>query len=314
MPNQFGDQQIQNANYWYEKLPYTFSAALQTVQNAPIFQVSNVGTVSSGQKMAIISDIAPNAVAGVNLNMNTESDNQALITTAFPGNLTPDLTAYGDGFRSTANISMSPQNETGAVIANYQMNYSAAVKRLTTADKIMRGLALTARDQELQAKYNIGKTGLRPPDLEDMLRTVFRSQIIGPKLITFSADAIAGMQTPVSNLQTVQDEVLIITSIAASTTAGNGVTLNIDRDGQIGYVSVLVDNMSLSNRFNTWIPVKERMGVTLTANATTATIVNMTVLRLRFSKIIQFMFGVTKAALTAEDQVLMDEIEAGVLV
>ena len=314
MPNSFGDQQVINAVNWYEKLPYTFLGPIGLVTTTPIFQVLNVGTVSNKTKMAIVSDLAPDAVTNLNLNINTENNNRALVTSAFPGSLTPVLKRTGSGFRSTGSISLSPQNLTGAAIASYAVNYSAAVKRLTTADKILRGLALTPRDQILASRYQIGDTGFRPLDLEDVIDRAFMSQIIEEDVITVTTSATAQQQIPVTNLLTRQDEILVITSIGMSAAAGNGVTLNIDRDSNLGYVSVLADNMSLTTLFDTWIPVKQQMNVYITATTTTSAIVYMTVLRLRFSKVVQYLFGTITGALTPQDQQLIDEIEAGVLV
>lgn len=316
MPNTLNDQQIQNAKYWYEKVPYTFNGNFILGQNAPIFQVNNVATASKNSKIAIVSDLAPNHLANFLVVINTMGTSRQMATDAFPGNLAPVLTRVGSGFRSTGFLSLGVQNNTGAAVNNYAINYACAVKTLTTADKILRGLPLTARDMFLQTKFQLSNNGLRPLDLDETLKRAFWSQVIDEQVFAYEVDATAGQQTPVDNQQPQSGEILIITSIGVSATAGNGVTLNIDRDQEIGYVSVLADNMSIVNRSDAWIPLTERFRSYLTATTTTNNVeVMITALRVRRSMLIDIMFGMVNATtLTGANLEMFDQVEAGVLV
>lgn len=315
MPNALNDQQIQNARYWYEKIPYTFNGNFISGQNAPMFQVNNVGSASQNSKIAILSDLATDRVANFSLVVNLAGTSRIMATDAFPANLSPVLTRVGSGFRSSGFMNMTVQNNTGAVVAGYQTNYACAVKQLTTAEKILHNLPLTSRDKLLSSKYDLGSRGLRPISLETSLERAFWSQVIDEQVYAFEQTAVAGLSTPVINEQTQHGEVLIITSIGLSATAGNGVNLNIDRDQNYGHVSILADNMSINDRFDVWIPVNERFSATLSATTTTPNVqVLLTVLRVRRTLLVDILFGqVNPAMLTGRDAQMYEEIEAGVL-
>ena len=308
--------QVQKANYWYEKLPYT----LQTTNlgtSAQVFSLSNVSAIDSNKEV-IVSDLAvTNTSAGLYLDLQQNSQNRQVNTLAFPASLAPIMTGREDGLRSTGKISTLLVNNSGAVIAGpLQFNYSAAVKQMSVAEKIMRGLPLSQQEQALQQKYQLGNRGLFPISIDTALDKAFLSRVVSSfeyaDLVNFSTS----LQS-ISNESPQNDhEMLVITSIAAEAAAQSNATITITRDSDENYVQILADNMSINRPFDCWIPAMHSINVQIQATGAVNNVpIRIQYKRIRLSTLILAMFGLlhTNSA-SPKDQELYNQVRAGVVV
>lgn len=314
MANSFTDQQVTNAVYGYEKVPYTFLGTLATGRTN-IATIQNVATASNGEKMAILGDLAPDTASKTQLVVGTVGRTRQMSADAFPGTLTPINTYAGNGFRSTGILSLYALNNGTASITGYGLNYTGTVKPLTTADKLLRGLALTPEDHRLAVKYGLSNNGKYPLSMENSLRDTFYNQVIQEDVFAFTQDTSAGSPTPVETEFVNEQEVLIITKLSASGTTGQGLTLTINRDTNLTYVSLAVDNMTSQTFEDVWIPATSQLVFQLTSTtALTSVNVLMTVLRVHRSPIVKAKMNLLNPhGLTGVEAELYDQARAGVI-
>lgn len=316
MAGTFDDAQIQLATAFYEQLPFTYWIASLPISKSLVTQARDIVTATSGKKLAYLSRIASSQATNVNLMAQAGADSQLIATNTFASNLVPIMTEENDGYRSAQTLSLNLINNSGTAVANFQMNYLGAVKTLTTADKVLRNLPLTPQDQALAHKYQIGKQGFRPLALSRMLEQVWYSRILTQEVRGYYQN-VSSTATTLANVTPGADELLVLTEIAiGGVTLGNQVTLTVQRDDNVNYVSILGDNMSLSQPFPVWIPATRGMSFglsSITANNNVA--VRLTLAHLRLSTVLRVMTGIMPMAeLQGQDANLYEQILAGVVV
>lgn len=310
----FDNAQLQRATpNFYEKLPYTALYTTLQQANSVVTQISDVFKASNNQGMAIVSDLAATQEESVDILLYQESNSRQISSEAMPPSLAPIMNKSMDsGMRATKKIGVTVANNTGATPSNYQVNFMGSVKRLTVADKVLRGLPLSSYEQGLAKKFQIGNQGTQPPSLTRSMQRAFYGQILDEYAYGWRESANASV-LPITNEVPDAGEILVITSLAASAPVGNQVTLTLERDNDNGYVSILADNMSLSQPFDVWIPVQRHYTLSLSSIVSTASVpIRMTVLRIKLSTILQAMFGLLDVSeLKGEELTLYEKIISG---
>lgn len=313
----FDSSQVRNAIYWYEKVPYTYYSVSLPIANSELFSINDVLKADlTVPKLAVMSSLATTVSPGLDVLLYQQHNSRQLSTSSFPPSLGPILSDPNRGMRSTGRLGVSVANNSGAVYANYQANWVGSVKRMSTSEKLLFGVPLTATDQQLQAQYQLGQVGTFPMPVSRSLDIAFEGQILSDDPYGWTFDAPTS-GAAITNEIPVANQILVITSIAAGgVPVGNQVTLNLSRDTNENYMQILADNMSLSQPFPCWIPVRHNFS--LTASAMTATnnvSVRLGVLSIRLTPLIRAMFGELNAAeLRGSDKVLFDQVSAGVIV
>lgn len=316
MGNLFDDSQAQIARYWYERVPYTSYIATLLPGKTNIFSATDISTATEGKKIGILGNLAMTQAAYVQLATESAGNTRLTAAAAYPPSLRPVMTAADDGIRSSRALGIYLTNSSGAVVNNAQINYTVAVKELTIADKVLRNMPLSAAEQSIQQKYQIGQQGIRPLAISKSLQQNWLSRVLSEEIYGYQ-QAVTSSPTTLENLVPGHNELLVITSIAmGGVPVGNQVTLTIQRDSDVGYVSILGDNLSLEYPLSVWIPATRQFSIGISAvTATAAATVRLTVKRLALSTVLQALFGkLNPAHLSREDLHLYEQVIAGVVV
>jgi hypothetical protein len=313
MPNVFTAAQAKLAIYYYERLPYT--VLLDTLPTGPtsVLDISDLGATTPNH-MAILNNIAVTNASQVQLTISAMSESTVLAAAAASPNLQSMLTKEYEGYRTTKRLSVSIGNSSGATISNFQLNYMAATKRLTTADRLLRGLPLSAKDAAYIKKFDLYDQGYREMSIPMLLERVFYSQIIDQPTYSFELASTTAQQS-VLNVAPKRDEILVLTRLATEASLGTQTTLSINRDGDSNYVSVFADNATISQPLDVWVPCVNHMTLYLTATTPSASVpISASFLRIKQTELIKALFGLrTAQELPARDRVLYEEMEAGVM-
>ncbi len=312
---QFSTAQLGYAVYGFEKLPYTSLTAQVPTGESLVFSVNQIDSHTNHQKLAILSDLAVTQASGLRLAVAHQSDNQQFSTAAFPGGLAPLLTHPDAGFRSTQALGLSLQNNNAATLDNVQVNYAVAVRRMTVAEKLLRGVPLTHEESDLAAKYLQGGIGVHPHALSQTLERVFLGRVVDERLVSLTSD-VSSTPTTVLSLSPASSEILIVRSVASNAPVGNLVTVSITADDREGYCQVLADNMSLEQPFSSWIVASNNLYVQLSSVTSTNSVpLQMSILRVRVSLLIQALLGlVNRLELSGRDLEVYDKVRAGAMV
>ncbi len=313
----FDDAQAQVSKYWYEKIPYTsYFESLQPSKTI-VFSANDITTATDGKKIGILGNVAITQETGVSLATESDGNTRLTAAAAYPPNLQSVLSQTNSGIRSSRALGIYLTNSTGVALPNVQVNYTVGVKNLTVADKVMRNLSMTSSEQALADKYQIGTQGFRPLALSRSLEQAWLSRVVSEDIYAYQQSSVTSTSTTLENIVPGHDEALVITSIAIGGVAvGNQVSLTIQRDSDVAYVSVLGDNLSLDYPMSVWIPALRQLSISLSAVTTTANVtVRLTVMRIALSTTLLAIFGkLNPIHLSAADLHLYEQILAGVVV
>jgi|GEM_PF-2063476 len=285
---------------WYEKLPYTALDQALPPGEENLFLVEELAE-HVPDRLAILSDIATtNTNANVWLRIQGPANTVTQYTAAWPGGLQPVFTAPGDGVRSTSKLGLQwVNNTTAALTSPYQANYAVAVKQLTTADRLVRGLPVPpgSEDADLVTLYQLTQTTVRPMSLTEMLDRIWRRAIVSEEVWT----TVTTVGTEVLNpprISAPAGTVLVLHRIAAavpSGSVGNLVQLTLDRDGQQGLVTMLLDNApGLNQPWDVWVTAaKSWQPHLVAATATNNVTVRIEYYRVRLTALLDIIVGNT---------------------
>ena len=316
MPAIFSANQIDRAVNWYERVPYTFlSTTGIPLTGQTVFSIPNIQQKAKN-KMAILNKIGVTQTSGIQLLIQAMSNRRVEYTTAYPSTLTPILTELSEGFRSTGNLSLEINNNSGAATtATFQLNYSVAIKSLTTAERILYGLPLSSTDQTYQHDFRFSNQGIRPWSLSRSLEYAFLGQILTQHVEAVNVN-VSSAPLIVYNLQpNGPDRILLVRKIASQATTGNFVSIVLSRDTDVDYVSILADNMTIGNPFDVWIPVRSHLNVLMySQTAETGVPFRIEVLELRKTTLIRALLGeLDPTELNKDDLHLYQQAMAGVI-
>lgn len=318
----FTHSQIQQYRNWYERIPYTALDAALAPLGTDLFTVDSVAQSTGGQQVALLSDLAATRTANVSLVLIQARGETRFETQALNAGLNPAIansTETGDVLPSTGTLSLAWMNNTGSALSTLQqMNYSVAVKTLTTYEKIQAGqqnqAGWTTLDDQLWAKF--AKQAVRPMTLAEALT---RGWVIEESGWTTQVVSAGTGITPIGPYQPQAGSVLVLHTLAAgipSGSVGNLIQLSVIRDNENPLWTLLLDNTAgLSVPWHPWVTAQTQLGFQLTAStATNPVILRIGWYRVRLTKTLQALMGLTEATrLTGTAQRLYDQIAAGVI-
>ena len=315
---QFSHKQLQTYRYGYEQMPYTAWDPDLAVGEETIFEFQDLSQDTAVPYLALVNNLAATPTANVFLRLAGPGVPRQEATQCFPSGLAPVMAERDNGERSTSKMALKWFNNTGAVANNQQVNYVGALKALTTADKVLRGLPLTAEDRAYQKKFQIYLQGLRPLTVEETLTRIWRRSIVDEDFFTGVLN-VGAAELSIPRFTVPAGTVFVIHSLAASipsASVGNLVTLSLDRDTQENHMQVLLDNApGLGTPWPLWITTKNTMRIVLQAQtATNNVVVRLGWYRVKITGLLSVVLGDTNpSALTGEDRHLYELLKAGVV-
>ena len=277
----FGLDQISAARYRDEELLYTFGPATLGVGVTTVFDVSAWNPSDDpGQKVAILTSLAATQNSGVQLlwTYDGQASNQAQgWTDALPAGLRPwHLRA-----QAASRLSLAINNQTGAAINNFQLNYTIRVKALTVAEKLLYGYTLSDQDQTalnaippqngengLAQVRSLLQKGTLPIDFRRTVDALFlnrRQPDYGdsiPLHITIPVNSTSGqVSIPIRNGQ-----YGILTELGVE--GAPSVTVSLDRDSDYQYMVVNGAAFASANDApaRIWVPAKSKYVLRVTGS------------------------------------------------
>lgn len=314
MGDVFSTSQISTAKFWYEKIPYTLLVSSLPTATTNVFSVTSVQQAAGNMWYARMCDVAATQNNLVQLTLSNTTDSSQIATSGLPGNLLPAMQGEDDGIFAVNSLSANVYNNTGSTVSNFQLNYAVAMRRATTAEKILRGIPLTAQDLAYQKEFNLPARGLRPLPVSTMLKRAFLGQVKSTKIQSVVNTAPAS--TPIINEVAREGEILVLKRLSSSVvTVGNQVSITVSRDQDTNYVSVLADNIG-GVGVDMWLPALQTLNINLSAvTQTTNVTVYAEFLRIHRSPLIDMLFGrVDPSTLAPSDKATYDRAMAGELV
>ncbi len=310
MGNLFSDTQGTLLRFGYERLPYTFYTAALQPGSTTVFNIINLAQATQNKAIAILGNFAATNAAAISYFLHTQRNIQSPLA-GLP-NLAPIMNAGPDsGVRSLTALELTLLNAT-ATTPMIQVNYTGAVKRMTIADKVLQNAVLTPQEAQIAEQLGL-KSGASVPSIQSVIDNAWLSQVRGELPYSYVTNVTAG-ETTLATVTAGNDELIVLTKIGAAAPVGNQVTINITRDGDENYASILADNMSVTAPFDVWLPAQTRLVFRISAVTATASVpVWFTVLRIRYSDVLRALAG-TLVPSTAAQQSLVSRVEAGVLV
>ncbi len=314
---QFRHKQIQAYRYWYELQPYTaYDPELATGEET-IFQIRNL-PADVGEYLAVVSHVAASRAESLYVRIDGPVTAHSQYTQAFPTGLVPTWQGPDDGLRSSTHLALKWNNNTGSTVKPAQLNYAGALKRLTTADKVIRGLPLDSTDRALQKKYQIYKQGLRPVTIPEMLDRLWRRAILTEHVWTWSG-TVGTSPTDIPIFTTPKGTVFVLHALAGampSSDVGNRVMVSLSRDTQQNHCEVLVDNTpGLHVPWPLWITARDSFQITLQAQSSTDNVhLRLAWYEVEVTDLLSVVLGQTNPAdLKGESKELYDRLRAGVV-
>lgn len=318
----FRQVQEQVYRYGYERMPYTaLDPALATGLES-LITIQNAGKDTNYQGMAIVSDLAVTPTATVNLVLQGEASSRVLPTLGWNTGLEPALTAPDGGLRSTGKVSLQWQNNTGAALTTaQQLTFHGAVKRLTTADKVVQGLYQqapwwTATDERLYGQYPQIAQGLRPLSIDEMLTAIFRRAIVDEVVQTWTFDANQALPAAQFGPYSVDTGYVYVWHSAAASfpsgSVGHGVILTAQRDTTQTLLEVFLDNATLQYPWRPWVIAEDSLGwsaAPLGATATNGVTVRLAWYKVQITPLLQAWLNPQASGV---DPHLADKVMAGV--
>lgn len=312
--------QIQESRYWYERLPYTALDMALPTNNEDIIRSTNLATATNKLDMALISEIATTPANNVTVRAVIDGDRVTLPTQMWPGGLIPLETDSHRAYRAFDTLHVSWfNNGTTALTTPVQFNYYGAIKRLTTADKILYGLTnrFTPEDTQYIKKFAM-TDNLRPLTLHEGIDHIFRRAIVQDVEVGYVINPNA---TPIPWTFTPRaGELLVWHTLAASIpsgSVGNFITLQVNRDTQEDHLSLLLDNTpGLQQPWRPWMVAIQDMTFQVSAiTATTGVVVRFGYYRVKKTRLIQILLGLLHSSeMTAQDRHWQDQLNAGIIV
>ncbi len=318
----FDHAQLAQYRYWYERLPYTAYDPGLAPNSTDIVTIHDLTADTQGRQLAMLGQLAATPTTNVSLQAQADAMARNWPTVGWPAGLAPIAADADDGLRSTQQLLLSASNATGASLTTpFQVNFSGALKTLSTADRLLRGLPLSARDHQLAAKFQLKPgEGLRPLSVAEALDHAFRRAILSEDWQTYTLTAgTSPAALPAITVPGGGNELAVLHTIAASipsASVGNLVQLTLGRDSQTDHLTVLLDNAAgLGTPWTCWSTAIRRWQPSVQAATSTDNVVlRLGWYRVRFTTLLMGLFGLIDVR-TADraTQDLLDRLEAGVL-
>jgi len=205
-----------------------------------------------------------------------------------------------------------------AGVATYTTFYGVWAKLPTVADKLLYGITLTPTEQKLARDLGIADSvekGVLPLPIKSQIEREYH--VLGEETHSRNINiAVAGTIYPIENLYARQNEIIVLTKIAAAPgLVGDIVELVIDRDDDANYATVRTFPLALTfgNEINCFIPATSE--IRLSTNSTVAPgwhAFRYTFQRIRLTNTLRARFGMVTRDELPEPS-LWDKVLAGVL-
>lgn len=306
------EARVKATKYHPEKLPDSWHGAVPNLAEVtpPIVDLKRFSPY-----VIALSDIGltPNALAEIrtNYDMTRVAANTAamLISTAagtevgawhLPAKDVLNFTFYGLG-----------------AIASFIAHYGLWVTKPTVADKLLRGIHLTQKEQALSDKLGIRNSvekGVLP--LPPSLQIEREYPIMGEETHTAAATiAVANTFYTLASLYPRPGEFLVLTRLAAAPgTAAQNIRIVIDRDGdgEIAEVATFPLSTVTGGEIRCFLPAMRELRLTTTADVAPGVhLFRYTILRVKLNNILRLRFGLMDPSDAPGD--LADKVAGGVL-
>ena len=330
MAQAFTKTQAQLAQYLYEELVYTAGPLPSPGLAAgatPLFSADNWNQRGRPTWQAAITMLQATQNPAVALTW--QADQQALLNQSQPG-YTQALRA---GLRQTptyvpavSKLALTLSNATGAAIANWQTNYAIAMRRLTAAEKLLAqeaGLTdsaygLTAEESQaltqldlIDQQGRVTKTGLQqldellgkgtlPRSLARLLDGIEQNRMTQSPAdlwgvpVTSADNPWTSYVAQMDPLDPTKGRFLVLREIAVE--GASSVVINVDRDGQLGYVTLNGAAFAQQDDepWHLWVPALDHLTFHITlapGAAPTTAYVRLRVEAVEMSDVLAVLFG-----------------------
>lgn len=328
-PTQFNREQMARAEYYYERLPYTALDPALAVLETPLVDEANLAEDLGPDKLIIINRLAVTQTPGINIVVQGNRVSRQEVALAFPPNFEPLMAGDNDGERSQGILKLAWNNISGATATTtQQMTFHGAVKRLTVAEKIIRGYRLTSAEQRLAEQFKLGAPtdqfppGARPFSVAEMLEQVWGRYILDEDFVSYVYPSVGTTPQIFTTAQPNKpgEEILVWHTLAGglqdASDVGKGVQLTLRRDKQTNLNTILLDNASPVFPMRPWVTALNTLQWSINAQQATTGAVAVRVhwYRVRLTNLLRVVLGLAPISdLQGPDKHLYDQIQAGVV-
>jgi len=235
----FNQTQAQTAKYWYERLIYTYGPETIASGVNPVFNIQRINKTTTPSWMAVLSRLAVSQSAQVALDFSF--DGQSIHASAFQGFTDAAIAGVRTDrlfIPAVRNIAMQAVNS-GAPVANFQLTFQAEMRKLSIAEKILRGIQLTPDEHAIAADVGVAPLvakGTAPIPWEAQMDRTYRNRIIYEDVRLLHVDSSSTDQSFLTIQTQSSDEFLVLRELAIE--GGAAVTVSVDRDDDSNYMGV----------------------------------------------------------------------------
>lgn len=302
-------QNVAQAIYRPEKL--LFSTTINAI--APLSVDTRVMIPSFGQgdtpKFAVeLGDLRIDQDQDLQVNLIADDDRNVLNAGAAPSN----LGATVQRVRSVKNLALSVQNLNASITKNnVRLAYAVWIRNLTTAEKLLYGLKLSQRDQQLAQKFQLVRSVQQgfpyPIPLDKRIEQLYQGERVSYwNTITLSATEVEFISVNVPN-----GYVYVLESLAVSSgDVSQTIKVNVNRDGTPGYVSLDAYPLSLADEYSLFVHALHSLVISAVGSGSPTVSIRATIRRVRLTETLRLAFGLMPPH---ENQDLADRIDAGVV-
>jgi hypothetical protein len=272
MGSTFNQGQAALAKYWYERQIFTYgpvalAAGLSTVFTATNFNPNPKSPDWVAELVGIW--VTPNANVQLQWVYDNQVGNQSSAQ-GFTDGSKSGVNQVAVGAPAARNLQLLVNN-TGGVVANFQLTYEVAMRRLSAADKLLLGYDLSAQDLQnlsmldrggpngqqvtgLQQVRDLVDRGTSPASIEFQISRTLDNRRLGdhPSGGLFHVNAsVSSNSNAFTTLQAAPGEFLVLRELAVE--GGQAITLFVDRDGDSNYLQ-LNGAAFVQTLDNPWLP------------------------------------------------------------
>jgi hypothetical protein len=235
----FNQTQAQTAKYWYERLLYTYGPETIPSGVNPVFNIPKINKTAVPSWMAVLARLAVTQNANVALGFGF--DGQSIPATAVQGFSDAAIAGVRDDrlfIPAAKSMSMQTLNS-GAPVASFQLNFQTEMRKLSIADKILRGIQLTPNELAITQNIDVASLvakGTAPIPWEAQLERTYSNRILYEDVRLLHVDA-STIDASFLTIQTKNaDEFLVLRELAIE--GGAATTVSVDRDADPNYMGV----------------------------------------------------------------------------
>lgn len=283
MAERLGTAQIQAARYGLERLVFAESPRTLVPGRTSVFSAQNWNPVQGATWRVDLLGVAATRHTSVDLSLR--ADPKALLTVADPGPtraLPDNVTTQPVRVGGVQSVQMDLINRTAGNIANFAVAYRVELRRLTAVDKLwaqragLAGYDLTEAERQAIGMLNgdaarrlerLISEGRSPISTDWLIRALFEPRIVQETLYLFGAD-LSTTDRPVLFARAAMDaenpargRFVVLRELALLDSPAPAMWIRVDRDGQLGHLSVRGDGLPDSGVLDLWIPAMDSLTI-----------------------------------------------------